>query len=161
MSYVEQSADDSVANSKVLIDYIRSLAPREGSPPLVQPILTPRFAITCSGPLLSQLGSLASADPTLRTQTHVCENISEISFTKELFPQCGSYTGIYDTYGLLRRNTILAHAVHMTEEELDLIKERGAGISHCPTSNFNLNSGVAKVGVLLDRGIKVTLQFLG
>jgi len=31
------------------------------------------------------------------------------------------------------------------------------GVSHCPTSNFNLRSGFAKVGMLLDRGVKVGL----
>ena len=36
-----------------------------------------------------------------------------------------------------------------------LIKKKNAGISHCPTSNFNLNSGVAPVGLYLDKGIKV------
>lgn len=47
--------------------------------------------------------------------------------------------------------------MHLTDEELDLIKTREAGISHCPTSNFNLSSGVAPVGSWLDRGIKVGL----
>lgn len=63
---------------------------------------------------------------------------------------------MYDHYHLLRGNTILAHAVHLEEEELKLVKERESGISHCPTSNFNLTSGMAKVGVLLDRKIKVS-----
>jgi len=64
---------------------------------------------------------------------------------------------VYDHYHLLRDNTILAHAVHLEEEELKLVKEKESGISHCPTSNFNLTSGMAKVGVLLDRKIKVGL----
>ncbi|KAG6893946.1 hypothetical protein C0993_012645, partial [Termitomyces sp. T159_Od127] len=41
--------------------------------------------------------------------------------------------------------------------ELKLIKEREAGISHCPTSNFNLRSGDAPIGLYLDKGIKVGL----
>jgi len=64
---------------------------------------------------------------------------------------------VYDHYHLLRDNTILAHGVHLEEEELELIKERNSGISHCPTSNFNLTSGMAKVGVMLDKEIKVGL----
>jgi hypothetical protein len=46
--------------------------------------------------------------------------------------------------------------VHLEEAEVQLIAQRGAGVSHCPTSNFNLSSGVAPVGKLLDRGIKVS-----
>lgn len=81
-------------------------------------------------------------------------------FTKTLFahlPHDGdlTYAGVYDHYGLLRENTILAHAVHLQPSEIDLISQRGSGISHCPTSNFNLTSGMAKVGVMLDKGIKV------
>ncbi|KAJ3553661.1 hypothetical protein NP233_g12596 [Leucocoprinus birnbaumii] len=60
-------------------------------------------------------------------------------------------------HGLLRDTTVLAHAVHLTDDEIRLIKERRAGISHCPTSNFNLRSGVAPVGRYLDEGLKVGL----
>jgi len=43
------------------------------------------------------------------------------------------------------------------DDEVELVKKRSAGVSHCPTSNFNLRSGVCPVGKLLDRGIKVGL----
>lgn len=156
--YIEPSFEDSVADTQALISYIRSLSPQRDNSsqePLVQPILTPRFAISCTDDLLSSLGTLASSDPKLRIQTHISENKSEISFTRELFPSASSYAGVYDMFGLLRQNTILAHAVHLTEDEIDLIKSKDAGISHCPTSNFNLSSGVAPIGVYLDKGIKV------
>lgn len=68
-----------------------------------------------------------------------------------------SYTGVYDHFGLLRENTVLAHCVHLQDSEMDLIKAREAGISHCPTSNFNLRSGASRVTAMLDRGIKVSL----
>jgi len=51
----------------------------------------------------------------------------------------------------------LAHAIHLTGDEVELIKQRGVGLSHCPTSNFNLNSGIAPIGYFLDRGVKVGL----
>lgn len=44
-----------------------------------------------------------------------------------------SYTGVYDHFGLLRESTVLAHCVHLDESEMDLIKLREAGVSHCPT----------------------------
>jgi len=159
--YVEPSVEASIADTKSFIAHVNSLVPQftdAGPPqssPLVHPILTPRFAISCTGSLLSALGDLAAENPDLHIQTHISENPSEIAFTNELFPQCGTYAGVYDAHGLLRSNTILAHAVHLEEEEIQLIAKRGAGVSHCPTSNFNLSSGVAPVGKLLDRGIKV------
>ncbi len=178
--YVESSADASIAATHALISHIRALPPPPGgAEPLVRPILTPRFAISCSHELLGKLGKLAEADPALHIQTHISENAGEIAFTRELFPPDslpappkplpmvngidgvkgksggGTYAGVYDAFGMLRENTVLAHAVHLDEEEVRIIKARGAGISHCPTSNFNLRSGCARVGMLLDQGIKV------
>jgi len=158
--YKEDSPEVSLQDTQSLIAHIRSLDAGSPGIPLVQPIITPRFAISCSNPLLSRLGDLASSDPSLHIQTHISENKSEIACTKSLFLECSTYAAVYDTFKLLRRNTILAHAVHLEDEEVALIKERQAGISHCPTSNFHLNSGVAPVGKYLDRGIKVNAQWV-
>ena len=162
--YVEKSADDSMRDTHALIRHIRSLDHHSKNghahdEPLVQPILTPRFALSCSKDLLTRLGSLAASDPTLRIQTHISENETEIVETLKRFTEAKNYADVYHTYGLLRENTILAHAIHLTKDEVELIKQRGVGISHCPTSNFNLNSGIAPVGYLLDRGVKVRLLF--
>lgn len=151
--YVEPSPEVSLSATKDLISHIRSLS--STTIPLVQPIVTPRFAISCTSRLLHSLGALVSSDPSLHIQTHISENVSEIAFTRSLFPESDSYAAVYDSFGLLRSNTILAHAVHLEDKEVDLIKSRGAGISHCPTSNFNLSSGVARIGEYLDKGIKV------
>lgn len=156
--YVEPSSEASVAATKELISHIRSLPPTTSGEDLVQPIITPRFAISCDDGLLDSLGALASSDPTLRIQTHISENPSEVLFTKELFPGAPNYASVYDSAGLLRHNTILAHAVHLEDAEVELIAERRSGISHCPTSNFNLSSGVAPIGKYLDRGIKVGFE---
>ena len=154
-TYVEPSPEVSVKNTKKLIDYIRSLSTLPTSSPLVTPVITPRFAISCTDALLKSLGELASSEPTLPIQTHISENRFEITKTLELFPAAPNYAGVYDMFGLLRHNTILAHACHFSEDEIELVRRQGAGISHCPTSNFNIRSGVAPVGLYLDRGIKV------
>jgi len=174
--YIEASAQDSLSATHSLISHIRSLPPScpPNVPPLVQPILTPRFAISCTPDLLSALGELARSDSNLAIQTHISENPSEVAYTKTLFPKetlpappyaetavsqkaRGTYAAVYDAYQLLRHNTILAHGVHLEEAEMELIKARKAGVSHCPTSNFNLSSGCAKIGELLDKEIKVGL----
>ena len=151
--YVEQSAEDSMRDTHALIHHIRNLD--RSSNGLVQPILTPRFALSCSWDLLKDLKKFAASEPTLRIQTHLSENKKEVVETLERFKEADSYAGVYDFYGLLRENTILGHAVHVTKDEVKLIKDRGAGIAHCPTSNFNLNSGIAPVGYFLDMGVKV------
>lgn len=100
---------------------------------LVQPILTPRFAISCSDELLSGLGKMMDKDPNLSLQTHLAENPTEISFTKSLYPKLESYTAVYEEFKLLRKNTILAHCTHLESSEMDLIRKNESGVSHCPT----------------------------
>ncbi|KAG0144000.1 hypothetical protein CROQUDRAFT_47962 [Cronartium quercuum f. sp. fusiforme G11] len=121
---------------------------------LVQPILTPRFAISCTDELLNSLGQLLEADPSLRLQTHLCESKFEIAHTLALFPGYKSYTSIYDRFNLLTSRTILAHCVHLEEAELALVTQRGCGLSHCPSSNFNLKSGICPVKSLLEQGVQ-------
>ncbi|CAE6506236.1 unnamed protein product [Rhizoctonia solani] len=151
-SYQEKSTAQSIEHTQKLISSIRAL-----SSSLVHPILTPRFAISCTPDLLDALGDLAKQDSTLAIQTHISENVAEIAFTRELFPEASSYADVYKRAGLLTDRTILAHAVHLSNDEMDMVKCCGSGISHCPTSNFYLNSGVARVGEMLDRGLKVGL----
>lgn len=64
---------------------------------------------------------------------------------------------MYDAFGCLTRATVLAHAVHISEDEARLIRERGSGIAHCPVSNSALASGMARVRWMLERGLKVGL----
>ncbi|KAF9448012.1 Metallo-dependent hydrolase [Macrolepiota fuliginosa MF-IS2] len=166
--YIEENAKTSLQDTSTLISYIRALSPVSGhgatSEPLVQPILTPRFAISCTSDLLYGVRDLAHKhdeqypnEPRMRIQTHISENRSEIEYTLKLFPKAKSYADVYDHHGVLGDTTILAHAVHLTGDEIELIKKKNAGISHCPTSNFNLRSGVAPIGKYLDEGMKVGL----
>ncbi|KAF8513533.1 hypothetical protein JB92DRAFT_2721118 [Gautieria morchelliformis] len=157
-SYLDRTHTDSLANSRCMISYVNSF-----KSVLLRPILTPRFALSCTDDLLSGLGKLAAEAPAtphparLPIQTHISENTAEILVTASLFPAHASYAAVYDDFGLLGPTTILAHGCHLSDTEIALVKKAGAGISHCPTSNFNLSSGVARVGEWLDEGVKVGL----
>ncbi|OQD73724.1 hypothetical protein PENDEC_c014G06674 [Penicillium decumbens] len=153
--YRDQSADDSISATRSTIEYIHTLDPN-GT--LVKPIVTPRFAPTCTRLALEGLGKLVTQyNPPLHIQTHISENTNEVALVKHLFPECPSYASVYDSYNLLTPRTILAHAVHLTADERALIRKRDAKISHCPASNAALGSGIAMVRVMLDEGITVGL----
>lgn len=152
--YIEKSVQESISATVDLIQYIQAFPPSLAQEPLVHPVITPRFAISCTPELLAELGKLAQKMPGVAIQTHISENQKEVEDTLGYF-KADSYAGIYDKFGLLRHNTILAHGVLLTEREMDLIAKKGAGLSHCPTSNFYLSSGMARVGLLLDHGVKV------
>ncbi|WP_274627048.1 amidohydrolase [Arvimicrobium flavum] len=62
-----------------------------------------------------------------------------------------------DHYRLLDQRTVLAHCVHLDDEELDILARTGASVAHNPMSNMKLASGFARIPEMLDRGITVTL----
>lgn len=125
--------------------------------PLVKPIITPRFAPTCSGSLMEGLGKMARASG-LPVQSHLNESPEEISWVKALFPGVQSYSHLYDQYGLFGSTpTVMAHCVHMQPDELELVKENGVFMVHCPDSNINVRSGIMGVRDYLDQGYKLGL----
>ncbi|KAL2873154.1 hypothetical protein SGCOL_011713 [Colletotrichum sp. CLE4] len=151
--YKDESAADSLCRTRESVEYIRKIDPGFE---LVAPVLTPRFAPACSGEAMRGLADMQRELDVL-AQTHISENEGEIELVKELFPEAESYTDVYDQHGLLGEKIVLAHAIHLSEEEADTIAERGAKVSHCPCSNSSITSGAARVRWLWDKGIDVGL----
>ncbi|KAK9477888.1 hypothetical protein V1514DRAFT_99471 [Lipomyces japonicus] len=151
--YRDASVEDSQRATLDVINHISKIDPDYN---LVRPIITPRFAPSCSRHLLEWLGQL-SIEKNLPVQTHISENLNEVALVKSMHPFADSYADVYDKCDLLHDRTILAHAVHLTTEERDLIAERKSGVAHCPISNSALTSGEARVRWLLQSGIKVGL----
>ena len=124
---------------------------------LVRPIITPRFVPSCTPDLLKACGELA-AKYHLPVQSHLSENTSEIAWVAELEPTSESYGDAYNQYGLFGQTpTIMAHCVWTQGNELELMKRNGVMVAHCPTSNFNIASGMAPVRTFLDEGLRVGL----
>ncbi len=122
-----------------------------------QPILTPRFIPSCSDALMRGLAQLQQ-ELQLPLQSHLCENLGEIAFVKELCPASTSYTAAYYDAGMLRGlPTIMAHCVWNQEDEIQLLKQSGTYVAHCPQSNTNLSSGIAPIRRYLREGLKVGL----
>ncbi|KIW11555.1 guanine deaminase [Exophiala spinifera] len=151
--YRDETTEETIANTKASIKFCRDLDP---SGELLAHIITPRFAPSCLPETLTQLGALAK-DEDLRIQTHISENLNEVKLVRDLFPDQESYAHVYDHHGLLTSKTILAHAVHLSKEEMRLVKQRNSKISHCPDSNSALGSGLCPVREMLDQGIEVGL----
>ncbi|KAL9625710.1 MAG: hypothetical protein Q9160_000030 [Pyrenula sp. 1 TL-2023] len=179
--YRDSSTDETISRSREVISHIRSLDPT-GS--LVRPILTPRFGLSCLPSTFSALGQLAQAE-NLPIQTHISENLDEVRLVSELHPNLhnddstnpsspntsglpppGSqpskpppttYAALYDHHSLLTPRTILAHAIHLSPTEIQLISARHSKISHCPASNTAIGSGLCPVRKLRDAGIEVGL----
>ncbi|KAI8905956.1 hypothetical protein EDD86DRAFT_193601 [Gorgonomyces haynaldii] len=144
--YYSESTQESIQET---VRFVQEMAPYRS---LVKPVLTPRFVPSCTPELMRALGKLAK-EQDLPIQSHLSETPSEIEWVKELHPDQPSYSHVYDQFGLLTNKTIMAHCVHLTKQERELLKARGVGISHCASSNFCLHSGSLNVRRLFEEGI--------
>jgi guanine deaminase len=104
--------------------------------------ITPRFAITSTHEQMEMAEALAREYPDVHIQTHVDENLAEVAFAKELFPNLPDYLGIYERYHLLGPKTLLGHCIHLTHREVEILANTRSVAVWCPTSNLFIGSGL-------------------
>ncbi|RKP14827.1 guanine deaminase-like protein [Piptocephalis cylindrospora] len=150
-AFLRETHKEALEGTREIVSYIQSL-----DTPLLRPCVTPRFAISCADETLRSLGNLAST-MSLPVQSHLSENKGECEAVRQLFPNHANYTDVYHETGLLGPSTVMAHCIHLSQEEKKVIKATGTGISHCPGSNFSLRSGILNVRSLLQQNIPVGL----
>ena len=119
--------------------------------------ITPRFSPTSSVAQLEALGALWSEHPDCLMQTHLSEQVDEIAWVKGLYPEARDYLDTYERYGLLGRNGLYGHAIHMEPREIARLAEVGAAVVHCPTSNTFIGSGLFDMAGMTGAGIRVGL----
>ncbi|MBE6051462.1 MAG: guanine deaminase [Clostridium sp.] len=123
----------------------------------IKPIITPRFAPSCTDELLKELGFIAK-QYNLPVQSHLSENTSEVKWVKDLFPKLKGYGDVYREYGLFGTTpTVMAHCVYLTSEEVELMKKNNVFIAHCASSNINISSGIAPINKLMEQGLNIGL----
>jgi guanine deaminase len=108
--------------------------------------ISPRFALSCSEKMLELCGALKKEYPDCYIQTHLDENVNEVSAVKKLYPWSKNYMDVYDHFGLVTDRTVFGHCIHTTDDELKLFQKSGAIISWCPLSNNFLGSGLFNFG---------------
>ena len=119
-------------------------------------VFTPRFAASCSISLMHRVGQIARETGAF-VQSHLAENVNEVRWIRDLFPDKPSYAGVYDDAGLLGARTIMAHCIHLSAEEINLLAKREVKIAFCPYSNQTLRSGTMPYRKLQDAGLMISL----
>ena len=112
----------------------------------------PRFALSCTRELLEAVGDITKRLGLL-IHTHSNENTGERALIEGATGQAP--TAYLDSVGLVTERSVIAHGVNLDEREIAILAERGASITHCPSSNLKLGSGIADVRALRDKGITV------
>jgi guanine deaminase len=122
-----------------------------------KPILTPRFAPTCSFSLLKRLGELADKYD-VGTQTHIVESLWEKEEAKKCFEGCRCDMQIYKDAGLLKHKPfIAAHFIYPSDEDIALLKECDGYAVTCPDATTNVIAGIMPSGKLIDLGMNLAI----
>lgn len=114
----------------------------------------PRFAISCTQGLLERTASLAH-EHNVMIHTHASENKDEVAYVEKITGR-RNIKYLHDV-GISGSHVMLAHCVWLDEYELELIRHTSTNISHCPSSNLKLASGIAEIVEMLEKGISVSL----
>ena len=155
---IEESAESSAYNTFGWINSVNNKFQN------TKPILTPRFIPCCTDELMEELKQIQMTYG-IPVQSHLSESPGEIEFVKFLRPNNDFYGDAYNDYDLFGKNddintdvkTVMAHCVWSTDKEVELMKNNGVFVAHCPASNMNLSSGIAPIRKYLDLDLKIGL----
>jgi 5-methylthioadenosine/S-adenosylhomocysteine deaminase len=120
--------------------------------PGVRPVIGPHSTYLVSPEHLAAVQELAAAHAAL-VQVHAAETAAEVELVR------GRHgvgpIALLHSLDLLGPHTVLAHAVHLDDDDLEAVVRTGAAVAHCPASNLKLASGVARIPELLGAGATV------
>ncbi len=115
----------------------------------------PRFILSCSDSMLRETAEIQKEFPGSIYHTHSSENKDEIAEVRKRFGQ--ENIEHFNSIGILSEHTVLAHGIYVNENEINILKKNEVKISHCPSSNLKLGSGIANIPRYLKEGISVSL----
>ena len=117
--------------------------------------ITPRFAPTSTPEQLEVAATLYKENDGVYIQSHVSENVDEITWVAELFPRASSYLDVYNGFNLLGPRALYGHGIHFSDADIEMLKATDTSIVHCPTSNLFLGSGLFEYQKFSDIGARV------
>lgn len=120
----------------------------------IQVMMSPHAPYTCPPDYIERIVA-AAHELDLPLHTHMSETAAEVELNVKQYGR--RPVEHLDRLGLFSRPALVAHAVHLTDEEITLLAERRVAVSHNPVSNLKLASGVARVPELLRAGVTVSL----
>ena len=146
-SYFDYSIDETLAQAE------RAMVNAAGCS-RISIAVAPHSGYTCSPENLLR-GKEFCRRNGLLFMTHVAETRDEIGIMAERYGT--TPVRHLDALGILDERTIAAHCVHVDDEDIALLAERGVIVSHNPQSNMKLSSGVAPVWRMMQSGVHMTL----
>ncbi len=150
--YRDTSPSAALDGTQSLIGYVISHPDNKHG--RVKPVITPRFIPACSDAALSELGALAQSCG-CHVQTHCSESDWAHAYVLERHGMTD--TDSLDRFGLLGRQTALAHSNFLTPKDMETLAVRQSAVAHCPLSNAYFASSVFPLKTALEKGVNVGL----
>ena len=117
-------------------------------------MIAPHAPYTCDDGFQREAAAEAKRNG-LPVHTHLAESLAEIETIKERYG-CTPIE-LAEKTGLLSGTTVAAHCVHLTDNDISILAERGVNVATNPVSNLKLANGAAPVPKLMKSGVKAAL----
>jgi 8-oxoguanine deaminase len=121
-------------------------------------ILAPCSPFSVSKDLMVETARLARSYG-VRLHTHLAETRDEDEYCLRTHGK--RPLELMEEWEFVGSDVSYAHGIHFTDQELEVLKQSGTAVCHCPSSNMRLGSGIARVKEMLERGITVSLAVDG
>jgi len=115
----------------------------------------PRFVLTCSEKLLKETREMMNDFPGSLFHSHASENERELAEVRKRYNK--ENIEYFHSINVIDDRSVLAHCIHVNENEINILKEKKVRVAHCPSSNLKLGSGVADIPKYMKKGISVSL----
>ena len=144
--------EDKIFNNKTRLT--KDLLKEFKNSPLISIAIEPHSCYTCGKEILIKFKEFAKENNLLYI-IHLAETKKEVDEIKNKFGM--SPVEYLDKIGVLDEMTLAAHCVWLDDKDIEILKNRGVKVLHCPESNMKLASGVAPVYKLLKDNVVVSL----
>lgn len=114
----------------------------------------PHSTVSCSKEILVKVKEMARED-NAGIHIHILETESELKLMKKQYGMCS--VNLLDSIDLLGPDILAAHCVWLSEDDIEILKNKNVNVAHCPSSNIALGAGVAPVPEMMEKGINVAL----
>lgn len=142
--YRDETTEQALADTEEFIKDVKILGKnvKQG----VYPVVTPRFIPSCTDEGLKGLGELAEKYD-VHVQSHCSESDWAHQFVIDRFGE--SDTKSLNKFGLLKDKSVMAHCGFLSVEDVEIFRETGTAVAHCPISNAYFGNAVTRVKQLL------------
>jgi cytosine/adenosine deaminase-related metal-dependent hydrolase len=145
-----QTRDEIMRDSERAIDRFHDSSPGA----MIRIGLAPCSPFSVTPELMTESAALAR-ERGVRLHTHIAETMDEDAYSRATFGL--SPVELLDSVGWAGSDVWVAHCVHPSDSDIDLLARRDVAVAHCPTSNMLLGSGLAPVHTFRQKGIRVGL----